>query len=656
MSKSEAKVLFNQTLKENAASDDSVDSLLEYLDYLPLGITQATAYINTTKGYTPQKYFNLLKQKPIQYLKRFNSTDLRRYDVPSSVIGSLQLTFQSLRDLKNGSDELLYIISFLSQQDIPEEIIKVCEEEWGEDNWNVLLAHRLVEQEKSGKSYKMRHRLVPLSVKDWLEDQGWRKDQERREDQNAAQKYASLALKAACNLFPEGDTDDHDLCQKLVLHTSHLVDPENLHGLSVNFNSDEDSKVKAELLRKAGLYRSEMGDHQHALDWFEEASTIRMEKLGPKHLDTIYSMNDLALAYSDLGNFAKAIPIQLQVVEALELKKKTGECKDEELPYILQMMGDLSGLYKDAGQFVQAEKVAEQAVKAADKIPRTPETVPEILRVKMLLVQLYTDMSKQNLLDLLLKLEKDEAEALEENEGNDQIDFALYRSQFAMIYRANGKFDDAERCMESAIKTLEKKCDPRDPQTLARKSDLALIYTDEGKFQEAKKLLDGVLEISKVTHGENHLDTLRYKNNLAWVFQRTGQLEKAEELSKEVVKEVQKTLDEKHPTTLKFLNTLATTYRLQGNLKDAAELGKMILLMRESTLGKNHRDTLLSLSNLALVYHKQGRHSEMRELLRPQNRSYWPFPGINNYRAYYIGICMGMCFLVLLVGRISGSL
>ena len=151
MSESEAKSLFKRTLqlngKELTSDDDApVDSLLKDLGYLPLVITQAAAYMSN-ENTNPKEYHELLKVNPIEYLKQDKPNE-QGYDVPGSVLGSSQLSFKSFQ---NGSDELLYMISFFGLEEIPKDIvIGTSQKNRGHTEWKMLCDHLLVEEEISG--------------------------------------------------------------------------------------------------------------------------------------------------------------------------------------------------------------------------------------------------------------------------------------------------------------------------------------------------------------------------------------------------------------------------------------------------------------------------------------------------------------------------
>ena len=52
----------------------------------------------------------------------------------------------------------------------------------------------------------------------------------------------------------------------------------------------------------ASIYEK-LGDFEQAMEYQQRALDIKLEKLGPEHVDVARSYNNLALIYKDLGDF-----------------------------------------------------------------------------------------------------------------------------------------------------------------------------------------------------------------------------------------------------------------------------------------------------------------------------------------------------------------
>ncbi|QPC57801.1 hypothetical protein HYE67_000032 [Fusarium culmorum] len=107
---------------KHAAAD-----LLRALDYIPLAITQAAAYINrrapriSIKSYLDT--FRESDKKKGSLLNR-DAGDLRRYEtVSNSVVTTWQVTFEQIRHERPSAAKLLSFMSFFNPQGIPEFVL-----------------------------------------------------------------------------------------------------------------------------------------------------------------------------------------------------------------------------------------------------------------------------------------------------------------------------------------------------------------------------------------------------------------------------------------------------------------------------------------------------------------------------------------------------
>lgn len=126
MDENQALQLLNNKLV-NTSYDESAADLLHALDYIPLAIAQATAYINrqarlTVSGYLEK--FRKSTKKKVDLLKR-DADDIRRDTSSSnSVISTWQISFEQIRKERHSAADLLSLMSFFNPQGIPESVLR----------------------------------------------------------------------------------------------------------------------------------------------------------------------------------------------------------------------------------------------------------------------------------------------------------------------------------------------------------------------------------------------------------------------------------------------------------------------------------------------------------------------------------------------------
>ena len=82
--------------------------------------------------------------------------------------------------------------------------------------------------------------------------------------------------------------------------------------------------------------------------------SMRKKLLGAEHPDTLTSMSNLALTYSNQGNLNEAEQLN---VEVLDMRKKL---LGAEHPHTLKSMSNLALTYSSQGKFNEAEQLNEQ--------------------------------------------------------------------------------------------------------------------------------------------------------------------------------------------------------------------------------------------------------------------------------------------------------
>ncbi|CAL8585143.1 hypothetical protein XPA_010723 [Xanthoria parietina] len=121
-----ALALFRKKLKGDD-NEDEVLELLRNLDYMPLAISQAAAYIRQRAPRTTvSKYLKDLRRSEKDRASLLNvAVRDRRRDgrASNSVLGTWQISFEYIRSDQPSAARLLSLVSFYDRQGIPEELI-----------------------------------------------------------------------------------------------------------------------------------------------------------------------------------------------------------------------------------------------------------------------------------------------------------------------------------------------------------------------------------------------------------------------------------------------------------------------------------------------------------------------------------------------------
>lgn len=357
---------------------DDASELAEALEFMPLAIVQAAAYISQrAPRYSVREYLQDFRKSDRKSTSLLNheSRQLRRdRETKNSIIVTWQISFDHIRGIRPSAADLLSLMSFFDRQGIPEALLRSPGEQRNsrqdqkeniddnyvnidagysdgdednasqssvddgfEDDVLALRNYSFISVNTDGTSFEM-HRLVQLATRKWLEAQ---KQQERWKQQFIKNVDAEL---------PPGDYEDWVRCQTLFPHAQSALahQPEEQGSL----------RDWASILYKAAWYAQGMGKWVEAQKMSVQAMKVRKRILGPEHNDTLNSMEMVGLVYKLGGRWDVAEELQVQVMDTR--KKKLGA---DHLDTLISM-SNLSFMWKETGRETEAVRFMEECIQS----------------------------------------------------------------------------------------------------------------------------------------------------------------------------------------------------------------------------------------------------------------------------------------------------
>ncbi|KAF2709646.1 putative kinesin, partial [Pleomassaria siparia CBS 279.74] len=367
MDGAQAQALFKKKLPERRQGDDNhIAELVAELEYMPLAIVQAAAYISE-RGY---------RCSVVKYLDEFRGSELKRmsllkhdkghlrrdWEAKNSIIVTWQISFEHIRRRWPSAADLLSLMSFFDRQEIPENCLRrhihspeeeaeeeeevvtwqssTIEDEATEDGFDedavVLQNFRLVSVNSDGTVFGM-HALVQLATREWLDSNG------------GLEQWRNQFISKLCASFPKGPYKHEATCQALFAHTKSAAEQSPKAELSL--------REWATLLYRAAWYANVTRNFPDAIDLALKSMEARLRVLGQEHEDTLCSMSLAGSTYKLRDRWDAAEKLEVQVMETR--KKKLGENH----PSTLTSMANLASTYRKQGQLGAAEKLAAQVTK-----------------------------------------------------------------------------------------------------------------------------------------------------------------------------------------------------------------------------------------------------------------------------------------------------
>ncbi|KAK1837667.1 TPR domain protein (kinesin light chain), partial [Colletotrichum chrysophilum] len=326
MDESEALQLLQHKLREHY-DGDVAPHLVQALEYMPLAITQAAAYILRQAPLvslsTYLTEFQRSEKKKAGLLNKDMGDDRRDLSASNSIITTWRITFDKIRQERQSAADLLVFMSFFNPQGIPDWVIRSyqrgrenkeanfkdnfrsgqdtnsnsgnddSEDDEFDDDLSMLREFSLVIV-TAHKGVLEMHALVQFCTKNSLSSSDtriWRR------------KF----LQVMSREFPSGNYENWAKCRELDPHVELLIKkkPKN----------DEDAKDWAHLLTSVGWYKWSIGLYEVANRALQEAVEVRQKILGVQGTDTLLSIAVLASVLQYQGKYEEAEQMNRQALD-----------------------------------------------------------------------------------------------------------------------------------------------------------------------------------------------------------------------------------------------------------------------------------------------------------------------------------------------------
>jgi tetratricopeptide (TPR) repeat protein/nucleoside phosphorylase len=557
-------------------------TLLEQLSFLPLAITQASAYI-LENGIDLSTYLSLLQEQE-QDAVELLSEDFRdpgRYkDIQNPVITTWLISFKQIQQQDQLAADYLSFMACIDPRNITQSLLpQPASRKQKVNALGLLNAYSFTNSQDMDINM---HRLVHIATRNWLR-------------KNALfNHWIKTVADHMQNVFPDNHHTKRGLWRQYLPHGLAVVH-ENEFVVQENNYLSLTGKV-ADCLTSDGRYKE-------AEVLYKKLMTINQEKAGANHPSTLTSMANLASTYYNQGRWNEAEKLFMQVIETFKIVLGT------EHPNTLTSMANLASTLWNQGQLNEAEKLEVQVMETSKIVlgPEHPNTLTSIAN----LASTYRNQGRWN------EAEKLEVQVMETRKtvlGAEHPFTLTSMANLASTYRNQGRWNEAEKLEVQVMETFKTVLGAEHPDTLTSMANLASTLWNQGRLNEAEKLEVQVMEISKIVLGAEHPSTLTSMGNLASTYRNQGQWNEAENLDVQVLEISKIVLGAEHPDTLTSMANLASTYRNQGRLNEAEKLEVQVMEISRTVLGAEHPDTLTSMANLASTYRNQGRWNEAEKL------------------------------------------
>ena len=537
-----------KSLRKDLRHDShAIIALLEQLTFLPLAMSQATAYINK-KGITVSDYLMLLKEQEtdvVELLSKDFGDDGRYKDIQNPVAKTWLISFSQVQKLDQLAAEYLSLMACVNPRNIPQTFLpQPASKVKMTDALGLLNAYSFITIQP-GNCFITLHRLVYLATRNWM----------RKEEQFPV--YIKKAADRLNETFPNNEHTNRQLWREYLPHALSLLGEREFH---------EQQEQYIDYMHDVGRCLYSDGRYNEAEELEVQVMETRKQVLGPEHPDTLTSMGSLASIYWNQGRWKEAEQLELQVIETQK------QVLGPEHPDTLTTISNLASTYWNQGRWKEAEQLGAQVMETQKQVlgPEHPNTLTSMGSLALT----YGNQGRWKEAE---QLEVQVMETQKQVLGPEHPYTLTTMSNLASTYQNQGRRKEAEELGAQVMETQKQVLGPEHPDTLASMANVALTYGDQGRWKEAEQLEVQVMETRKQVLGREHPDTLASMANVALTYGDQGRWKEAEQLQVQVLETQKQVLGPEHPDTLTSMANLAYTWKSLGNIRDVlAPMNKYI--------------------------------------------------------------------------------
>ncbi|HUW61648.1 MAG TPA: FxSxx-COOH system tetratricopeptide repeat protein, partial [Candidatus Bathyarchaeia archaeon] len=498
----------NKGKRLSKAERAAVDGVAQKLEYLPLALDQAAAYI-VEKGCSFAEYLGSFETRHDEYLE-FKPKHTK---YPDTVATTWLMNFEQVEQQSEAARDLLYLTAFLDPDRIPLVILREGAAELGPalstalanadtdpvaltDVLERLARYSIIRRDIGDDSYSI-HRLVQDVVRAQL-------------DKQAQRTWAERTVRAVNAAFPDPEFQHWSRCELLMPHARLAAD--HIERYDMEFLQ------AGRLLNQTAYYYKERARYDHAELLYKRALEIRKCALGEGHALVAISLNNLAALYRAQGRYNDAESLYQRAVEILQHTPR------ENYQDIAAVFNNLALLYESQGRHDAAETTLQQA----------------------------------------LEIRKHEV-------GEQHPDVAAVLNNLAGIYESQGGHDAAEPMYQRALEITKRTLGEDHPEVGKILNNLAELYVKQGGYDDAEPMFQRALEIAKGTLGEDDPAVATILDNLGGLYFAQGKCLQAELHGQRALEIRERTLPPDHPHLALSYANYAAALRALGREDEAAE-------------------------------------------------------------------------------------
>ena len=347
----------------------------------------------------------------------------------------------------------------------------------------------------------------------------------------------------------------------------------------------------AALQYELGTLLRALGEADEALVLLQRAYDWQQKALGPRHEETLKSLNALAITYTDRGEYDKAE----------ELLKRLVRLRTETLgpdhPDRLVSLTNLASLYITQQKYHEAKAALEEVVQRAEAAG--DQRLGPMTSLASVLFELGE-------VERAIKLQERVVTLAKKAVGSEHPFVAGALNNLAALYAKSGQPQRALPLYEEAYTIVSDKLGPDHPNTLRIMGNIANVYGMVGDYEKSLQWLRRAHELHQQRFGPDHVRTLQAGMGLARALARHGQHEQAVRLLEEIVPKLRARFGPVHSDYTYACSVLARSYYMLGRRDDAIRVVEEVIGTTKAAEGPLSLAMLGDLNSVGVLLIEMG--------------------------------------------------
>ncbi|CAF2839612.1 unnamed protein product [Rotaria sp. Silwood2] len=359
------------------------------------------------------------------------------------------------------------------------------------------------------------------------------------------------------------------------------------------------SSALSHLHSHIGLVLSELGDYKGAVHHYEQAILIDATLLNEDDEDLAVGFNNLGAAYTDLGDFKKALYWLEERALKLQLLKLP-----HNHPKLAITYSNIGEAYSELGNYAKARENYDRvlAIERSALPPLHPST-------KATFNNLAVVCEKIGDYDAALAYHRQALEVLLHSYALDHISFATSYNNMAVVFDCRGDFDEALRHYGKALEHLLISIGTENhPDIASTNNNIGMIHLQKKEYEKALKYFEKTQKIEESLLERNHCSLATTYNNLGMVFTAKERLKEAIKYHRRALTIRKRVLSKTHPELGTSYDNLGVVYYKKGYYKTAIDFHQRALSIQIESLPHNHSSTATTKEHLGDVYFRLGNY------------------------------------------------